>query len=242
MAFRALAVLSLLFSCFSWAAPITFDIICGGVTVGVVSVGAGGGGVSGDFTSSVGGPPTTLAAAAAQCGEHHFNWYQIVSGTHPLIPGGGPQVDPQPGGQGGQWADNLPWYWDETSPPNGTPGFEPGLQLGANTTASQLHFEDFPNGPNGTSIMFMTWLVSLNADGSFHSWHEGFSWTWMRAANGTVTVGDPVSKGPGVFPTTAQYGDLITGFATSVPEPQSALCFLAGLAACWALRGRSVRF
>src|SRR5262245_47403914 len=108
---------------------LTIPINCSGNFVGSidVNVNADMDGVTGEFRSETGGPPNTLAAAAAACGEDHFNWYQIVSGVHPLIPGGGPQVDPQPGGQGGQWADMVPWYWDEVSPPAGTPGFDPGL-------------------------------------------------------------------------------------------------------------------
>src|SRR5260370_871914 len=145
--------LALIAASIAWAAPINIPINCMGMQVGSIMVDVSGNGVSGDFTSSVGGPPATLAAAAQKCGEDHFNWYQIVSGTHPLIPGGGPQVDPQPGGQGGQWADRLPWYWDETRPPAGTPGFDPTLQLSANTFADHLHFEDFPGGPVGTNIM-----------------------------------------------------------------------------------------
>jgi hypothetical protein len=209
--------------------------------VGAISVDVDGNGVSGDFTSTFGGPPPTMAAAAAKCNEDHFNWYQIVSGTHPLIPGGGPQVDPLPESQGLQWADKLPWYWDETTPPPGTPGFEAGLQLSANTFAGRLHYEDFPGGPEGTDIMFMTWLVSLNADGSFHSWHEGFSWTWKHDATG-ITVGAPVAKGAGVIPTKAEYDDLIGDFDRPIPEPGTLPFLVIGLAALgvhWRRRQRT---
>jgi len=213
-----------------WTAQaLTINVNAGAANIGQIVVNSGGGGVSGDFTSTVGGPPVTLQAAATQAGGDHFDWYQIVSGTHPLIPGGGPQVDPLPGGQGGQWADNLPWYWDETQPAAGTPGYDASYQLSANTFATRLHFEDYPGGPVGTSITFNTWLVCLNANGSFNCWEGGFSWTWANNAAGGVVVGAPAALGAGVVPTAAQYTALIGGFATSIPEPTSVALLGMGL-------------
>jgi len=137
----------------SSANPITFDVNCGGRKVGGVSIDATGTGISGGFTSSIAGPPVTLAAAAAQCGEDHFDWYQIVVSTTAMglkdnagRPFSAPFVDPPAGGFGGQWADNLPWYFDEYRPPAGTP-FQADLQLTTNTTVDTLKYFDYPGGP-----------------------------------------------------------------------------------------------
>lgn len=216
---------------YAYAAPVVIPINCNGNPVGNISVDVSGDstGVTGGFTSTVGGPPATLAAAAAACGEDHFNWYQIVTADNkPPKDAGGNQipvpppayVDPPPGGYSNQWADNLPWYWDETQPAAGTPNYDPGLQLSAQTTADTLKFSDFPGGAAGTNLSFATWLVSLNADGSFHSWHEGFTWDWSNATGNDV-ASNVTALGNGVFPTNAQYANIIGGFATAVPLPSS---------------------
>lgn len=213
---------------------LSIDIKCGGSSVGSVTVAADGSGIKGSFVSSVGGPPPSLAAAAAACNEDHFNWYQVrvgggapppaADGTIPTIP----FVDPPPGGWGYGWADKLPWYWDETSPadgknPDGT-AYDPGYQLKNQSAGNTLKFEDYPAGGNK---IFNTWLVSLNADGSFHSWHEGFTWTYTGGA--TNSVGGIAALA--AFPADTQYKDIIGGFATAVPEPQPAALLLLGLAA-----------
>lgn len=209
------------------AVPITIPVLCGGATVGNISVDVSptGAGVTGGFTSTTGGPPPTLAAAAAACGEDHFNWYQIVIADNmpprdargnTLTP---PYVDPPPGGYSNQWADNLPWYWDEYAPPAGTPNFDPNLLLSANTTAARLGFADFPGGAAGTNLSFITWLVSLNADSSFHAFEGGFSWDWSNATGRNVASNLLAHNAD---PTRAQYNNLIGGFATStVPEPST---------------------
>lgn len=221
------------------AAPITIPVNCGqpAVHVGDVTVDVSGGGVAGGFSSIVGTPPS-LAAAAAACNEDHFNWYQVVTadnmppndaGGNPVVP---PYVDVPPGGYGPpstQWGDNLPWYWDEgADPPAGTPGFSDGFNIAdhlqdinpADGTIETLHYEDFPGGAAGTNLSFKTWLVSLNADGSFHSWHGGFSWDWSNSTGGDVASNLAAFEGA---PTAAEYTDIIGGF---VPEP-SALSLLA---------------
>lgn len=230
-------VLAFMVSTSLQAAPLAMNVTCNNQQVGTISVDVQGDGVKGSFTSTFGGPPPTLAAAAAQCNEHHFNWYQIVQGTHPLIPGGGPQVDPLPGGQGGQWADMLPWYWDEYAPPANTPGYDAGLQLSAHTTADKLNYEDYPFGPVGTTLTFHTWLVSLNADGSFHGWHPGFTWTWSRPDANTINVGAPTALN--ADPTNAQYQNLIGGFYTSIPEPGTNALAGAALGALLLFAARS---
>ncbi len=220
-----------------------------------VQVSPDGKGVIGGFTSSVGDPPS-LAAAAAANGEDHFNWFQVVvrdnmppndANGNPLVP---PYVDPPPGGYQGQWADNLPWYWDEGPPPKpGEPGFEnydPAYDLSSNLVdtnddgvADKLNFEDFPWGPEGTSLEFNTWLVSLNADGSLHSWHGGFAWTWDRPASGGGGGG---GGGRNIFPT-PDGGQItvISGPLAPIPEPSSLVLAVAGglcLALSLAIRRR----
>jgi hypothetical protein len=95
-----------------------------------------------------------------------------------------------------QWADGLPWLWDEgPDPPGGTPGFEDGYnledvlddlgdQFGADGIDDSLFYEDFPYGPRGSSVTFRTWLVSLDEDGLPHDFHERFQWTWSNPNGG----------------------------------------------------------
>lgn len=231
----------------AWAA--TLAVNCNGNPVGTITVnasagGAGGGGISGGFTSSVGGPPATLAAAAAACGETEFNWYQIVTSANntyvdrqgnTLTP---PFVDPPLNGLATDidptWADNMPWYYDMYSPPAGTPNFDSGYLLSNNTTSSTLNFSDYPNGPAGATVSFSTWLVSLNADGSFQAFDGGFSWTWTKGTGVTnITTFNTA-------PTNAQYANIIGGFAYAVPEPSSLWLVALGAGFVLARRRRRV--
>jgi hypothetical protein len=218
------------------AAPITINVNCAGSKVGEISVNNDGTGISGGFTSTVGGPPPTLAAAAANCGEDHFNWYQIVvtdngkakdKNGNFLTP---PYIDPPPGGYQGTWEDDLPWYWNEYPGPG-----EATSELSRKTTADTLKFGDFPSTQPGDSISFVTWLVSLNSNGSFHSWHEGFSWEYVQNDRSVKNI---VSLGDGTFPTDAQYKNLLTGFATSVPEPLTLVTLLLSVPFLFLVRQR----
>jgi hypothetical protein len=217
-------------------AGVDFDVVCNGDTVGSVSVDSNGSGaIVGGFTSSVGGPPPTVAAAAAACDQDHFNWYQIVvSDNHPPKDANGnvlnpPYVDPPPGGYSNQWADALPWYWDEYPAPAGTANYDPDLQLSAQVTGDMLNFSDAPNGSAGTSLEFETWLVSVNADGSLDGFFDGFSWDWTNAdpLAGNVVSNIQLIDGP---PTEEEYEDLIGGFLTSVPEPSTWVLMVGALA------------
>jgi hypothetical protein len=181
-----------------WSIPsafaLTIPITCDGVNVGDVSVNLVPGGIRGSFSGRIPDFPT-LSQAAQQCGEDHFNWYQVViRDTNPPLDANGnqlaaPYLDPPLGGYSNQVADNLPGYWDEG------PGFTDvsnPFTLVANLdthdipTATTLFFSDFPNDAIGTQLEFKTWLLSVNADGSFHSLEGAdFVWEWTRLADGT---------------------------------------------------------
>ncbi len=229
MALGACLVVAIGFT--SLAQALTIPVNCNGQHVGDITVNTSGSGVAGGFTSIVGTPPS-LAAAAQICEEDHFNWYQVITadnmppndaGGQPLVP---PYPDPPPGGYGPpstQWADNLPWYWDEgADPPPATPGFADGYNLDDNLqdispadgTDDTLNFADYPGGAAGSSVTFKTWLVSLNADGSLHGFHSGFEWMWSNPTGGagssTIT--------PGAL--TPQAGQALYN-SLAVPEPAS---------------------
>lgn len=234
----------------SLAHAFTYPIICDNVFVGQISVDAFDGGVTGGFTSVVGMPPS-LDAAAAMCDEDHFNWFQVVIADNDppdAVDGGSlfpPYIDPPSGGYGVpdlHWADNPPWLWDEgADPPANTPGFEDGLYniedvlldvSPVDGIADTLLFDDVPDGPVGTQLIFQTWLVSLNADGTLHEFHEGFEWTWQR----TQTLG------PGIVAIAPQPLTISQGMALYsqlvLPEPSSIAMVVVGLCAV-ALRQRS---
>jgi hypothetical protein len=222
----------------TFASALTIDVTCGGETVGTVTVNAQGAGkgISGGFTSTTGKPPT-LAAAAAACDETQFNWYQIVTADNGKAKNAAgafltaPYVDPPSGGYSDQWADNLPWYYDMTNPPEDAMNVDPDLFLSANTTADTLSFSDNPMSSG--NITFMTWLVSLNANGSLQSFDVGFTWQYSTSTN-TVTMLNEYLEGP----TDAQYQDLIGGFASTVPEPATWVLMIVGFAGMFALRRR----
>jgi len=231
---RAVVFGALMAACLpSWA--LLMPVKCGDTLVGNidVSVSANGKGITGGFTSVLGGPPATLKAAATACGEDHWNWYQVVTADN-QIPGA-PYVDPPKGGLGSQWADDLPWYFDEKPVPNPLPAGKVAdvppnaFQLSKNSTDPKLNYFDFPGGAPGLNLSFKTWLVSLNADSSFHSFHEGFSWDF------SITLGPVVVSAAGNLqalanpPGNALYQNLIGGFATAVPEPQSWALMIVGL-------------
>jgi MYXO-CTERM domain-containing protein len=248
LGFVAVAVLSM--SASSLAHAFTYPIVCDNTLVGQISVDAFDGGVTGGFTSVVGMPPS-LDAAAAMCNEDHFNWFQVViSDNDPpnAVDGGSlfpPYIDPPSGGYGVpdlHWADNLPWLWDEgADPPANTPGFEDGLYniedvlldvSPVDGAPDTLLFDDVPDGPVGTQLAFQTWLVSLNADGTLHEFHEGFEWTWQRNQAGGPGIVAIASQPLTVFQGMALYSQLV------LPEPSSLAMAVLGLGA-FALRRRS---
>jgi hypothetical protein len=231
------------------AVPVSTPVSCNGVQVGTLAadVNSTSTAMTASFISSVGGPPPSLFDAAKACGEDHFNWYQIVTADNhpPRDAAGNPipvpppaYVDPPPGGYSNQWADRLPWFWDEVRPPPGTPNFEPDLQLSANVTANILYFADGPtSGFRDTRLSFATWLVSENADGSLVDFHCGFTWSWTAAAG----AGQPALIPNCAGPTPAQYANIIGGFDTRIPEPRNAGLVVLGLFFAFeVLRRRSI--
>ena len=243
----SLVAVTVLLASASAATALSVDINCDGAKVGTLTV-FDGFPLGAEFKAN--GPTfPTLADAAKKCGEHHFNWYQVVveDNKQPLDAGGkpvtAPYVDPPPGGYldgnpstpGNQtlWADNLPWYWNEgPPPPAGTSGFDPETMLEKHTNATTLEFADVPGGAS-TDIVFKTWLVSLNADSSLHSFHTGFTWNFISSAAN-------VPKVQGVAfltatPTDAEFKDITGSFATHVPEPDAMVTALLGLSALFAL-------
>ncbi|MDD3328019.1 MAG: PEP-CTERM sorting domain-containing protein [Zoogloea sp.] len=212
------------------------SVSCGDVQVGSVTmntfVNGANAGVKGGFTVT---PALgNLGAAAKACGEDRFNWYQVVaSDNKPPVDSAGnrlsaPYIDPPMGGYGDepstapddtQWADNLPYYWDEgADPAAGTPGFANGYNVldnlvGGDTfaTAHTLLFEDSPGGLADTSLFFKTWLASVNADGSLHALYTKFSWGWSNP-KGVETVSSLQVPEPGTV-ALALVGCLASGLA-----------------------------
>jgi hypothetical protein len=231
--------------------PIAIPVNCDGLVVGNINVQNNDTSITGNFNTVPGAGSLGLAAAA--CGETQFNWYQVVTAntfavnnfaSQALVV---PWVDPPPMGLAvavdKTWADLLPWYYDMGTPPtadmlkaNGQV-LDPGMSLAMNTTVTALNYVDTVNLPPGNSASFSTWLVSLNANGSFNAFDGGFSWTYTDAANGVVTFGQPVSLG-GVNPTAAQYQNIIGGFQTALPEPSTLTMVVGGLAFVAMLRRR----
>lgn len=210
------------------ALALVVPVNCNGMQVGSIVVNAQGAGrgISGGFFPAI---PTTLAGAAAACGETQFNWYQVVTADNGRARNAAgmrlmaPYVDPPPGGYSTQWADNLPWYYDMTPPPAGAMNVDPDLQLSANINATNtvLNFSDNPTSAG--NISFSTWLVSLNANGSFQSFDGGFTWRY-NTGNMTVDMLMANNANPGA----ALYNNLIGGFATQVPEPSTWALLLIG--------------
>jgi hypothetical protein len=216
------AITALTFACGASAQDGQYDVTCNGQTVGTVYYGPatdpnGAKGAAANFTidqEKFG----DLSAAAAFCGEDHFNWQQfVIYANHRPVDAGGnplplPFLDPPLGGYGDNpdtpsddtlWADQYPWYWNES------PGPKP-FDLATYTSDTTLTFKDFPRWPDDSqSILFVTYLVSVNEDHSFHEYHGGWLWEWNGAGNGGTVGGFQALPEPG------PWAMLLGGFALS---------------------------
>lgn len=178
-------------------------------------------GVRSTFKSEYPKKKPSLKKAAKKIGADHFNWYQVIivdtSGKTRNACGSlvtVPYVDPPcggypataPGANDGQWSDKLPWFWDETEPP---PGYgAPWSQLNNNIKDGKTAiFYDEPAFHKGQSLVFNTWLVSVNKDGRLNAFHGGFSWESISHSeeSGSVRLRSLLFRDP----TEAEFDDLV---------------------------------
>jgi hypothetical protein len=160
--------------------------------------------MGGEFESTTKpkGNETPLQAAANVIARAcHFNWFQVVvQDPDPTTDKKGnalkvPYIDPPIGGsiqvgKGGKteksyWADDLPWYWNETPPPPGYKQKWPDddtrkRDLQFNESDTELLYSDAPGntGSKPIKLGFMTWLVAVDVKGKLVKWLNGFEWAW----------------------------------------------------------------
>lgn len=124
-----------------------------------------------------------LNAAATTCGFDHFNWYSVVLFTpHPPLGLGMSFIDPPSGGGAAfsGWADNLPFYFDESGDP-----LSP-YHLANHTKPYVLDFKECPRNPTlspGQKTFWVTSLVGVYPDGRF-AVLDSFSWSSSFDGNG----------------------------------------------------------
>jgi hypothetical protein len=179
----------------------------------------------------------TLKDLAQKLGFDHFNWYQIAVEFNPdkndknyldLYNAQGTAlaktfIDPPPGGLAKknannqlelvQWADKLPWYWDEKSPAAGSDEekkWDKDYAVSSRTTNTTLSYVDRPNFPFKAVIKFKTWLVGVDKDGKLKQFFGGFSWSLKTEPNANVASDLKYFK---EAPTDAEYKKHLEGFA-----------------------------
>jgi hypothetical protein len=89
----------------------------------------------------------------------------------------------------GVWADQVPWYYDETPPPAGTP-YELNRQLlsQGDPDGTTLNYFDTPQGqPAGTTVNLVTFLISDFQNESYKPL-GGFSWSSTIQADGNAAI------------------------------------------------------
>ena len=214
------------------------------LTYGTVNLAPFRNDMAASFTSN---PGLTLSQAAQKTGGFdHFNWVQTVV-SYPGVtigirpndhskaawPTTLPFIDPVAGGQNGQPADSLPFYWDEGSDPN----LEKTYTLRANEDTNTLKFGDVPQDSlipfMGQSMSFITSLVGVNPD---NSWVPLDTFDWMSNYNPIFGVGGGVSTPRSIIPSTTGEGGVFgvqpLNSPTDVPQQVLAL---------WQSRGARVR-
>lgn len=173
-------------------APITFDVRDRNGKIGEVSIEAlpdidFNEGIFGQFEvtrKNASGATMTIKELENSLGGIRFNWFQIVtSDTNPPKDISGkliqvPYIDPYKNGYYDQWADNRPWYWDESSKPPFDPrGWNPENLLDNNVEGTKLEINDFPTSSVGTKIEFETFLIASQPQSKIYDLLGGFSWS-----------------------------------------------------------------
>ncbi|HLO48674.1 MAG TPA: hypothetical protein VK211_09700, partial [Kamptonema sp.] len=111
-------LINLLIPISSWGAQLSFDVIVKNENVGTISLDAINNGTRLESKFNVTKNNWSLTQLASDLGVDHFNWLQIVvNNSSPSYQFPRTFIDPQLGGQGNLWADNIPWYLDEVPPP-----------------------------------------------------------------------------------------------------------------------------
>jgi len=92
-----------------------------------------------------------------------------------------------------QWADDLPWYFDEKKPPEDAKNYDPNLFSISNQLTNDkttLSYVDTPNlGPGqANEAVFYTWVVGVDKNGKLVNWLPGFSWNWTSDANNETNI------------------------------------------------------
>jgi len=167
-------------------ANINFDVrvnneILGKINIDVLGAGFGDRGLFGDFTAlnrDIKGLEQYLGERAG-APDFRLKWLQILTETGDNRPAGGVTfVDAPSGGFEKQWADNKPWYFDESSPNPLPPGKEvdPDYLLDNNVQGSLLKFFDTPRRPVNNKLNFWTFLVGDFGNNTY-DFLSGFSWS-----------------------------------------------------------------
>ena len=209
----------------------TVPVVVNYKQVGQIMLQSVSGGLQGVFQPANG---QTIADYEKQMGQDHLNWFQVVTSTpNPVKRPPGqppltvPYIDPPSGGNLKDWADNQPWYYDESSKPAGDHRrWNPAVLANQNTiNASQkpappsqapyFFYNDGPQGAPGTTESFDTFMISIFSDGTYQPM-GGFSWTVTFDQNGNAVV-TSVTPWPTFFP--APYADMIRKFGNS-PQGQ----------------------
>jgi hypothetical protein len=199
------------------------------------------------------GTRMTLRQFEASLGQGHLQWFQkVVQDNNPprdamnqlLVP---PYIDPPNDGFSNQWADELPWYFDDHEP---TPAELGGRDWSAGTLLANnirdqfgvLFYHDGPETNAGDRVSFVTFLVYDHGDQTY-SVLAGFSWSILGGGGGLGgnRVHIETLEADAVF--LSEYADEIAAFGyTFLPEPPAVLLMWLGMAALGLETWRRRRF